>query len=312
MQVTKEGIERIKVANDLAALVAERGIEVRRKGRVVVARCPFHEEKTPSFTITPSKGLYHCFGCGAAGDVIGFVTKYDKVSFGAALETLARRAGLDLKKLTEERPQVVRQMPRQALTPPASNGKGSAEGAPLQGAPPAAVLPRVIEHYHRTFCEREDAQAYLKQRGLTDLDLLRALKVGYADGSLLKVIPKQGEVRDQLLALGVITSEGRELLGGCVVVPIPDPLTNQWTNLYGRGLRTPRHCYLPGPLRGVLNFQAARLSPEVILTESVLDAVSFHQAGISTAIPIYGTNGFTTDHLDTLKREGVRRDPCPR
>jgi len=307
MQVTKEGIERIKVANDLAALVAERGIEVRRKGRVVVARCPFHEEKTPSFTITPSKGLYHCFGCGAAGDVIGFVTKYDKVSFGAALETLARRAGLDLKKLTEERPQVVRQMPRQALTPPASNGKGSAEGAPLQGAPPAAVLPRVIEHYHRTFCEREDAQAYLKQRGLTDLDLLRALKVGYADGSLLKVIPKQGEVRDQLLALGVITSEGRELLGGCVVVPIPDPLTNQWTNLYGRGLRTPRHCYLPGPLRGVLNFQAARLSPEVILTESVLDAVSFHQAGISTAIPIYGTNGFTTDHLDTLKREGVRR-----
>jgi DNA primase len=228
MQVTKEGIERIKVANDLAALVAERGIEVRRKGRVVVARCPFHEEKTPSFTITPRKGLYHCFGCGAAGDVIGFVTKYDKVSFGAALETLARRAGLDLKKLMEERPHVVRQMPRQALTPPASNGKGSAEGAPLQGAPPAAVLPRVIEHYHRT-CEREDAQAYLKQRGLTDLDLLRTLKVGYADGSLLKVIPKQGEVRDQLLALGVITSEGRDssAAASSSLSPTPSPTSGR-------------------------------------------------------------------------------------
>src|SRR5262249_48414620 len=107
--------------------------------------------------------------------------------------------------------------------------------------------------------------------------------------------------------LGVITKEGRELLGGCVVVPIPDPVSGGWTTLYGRGLRTPRHCYLPGPLRGVLNYQAARSSSEVILPQSVLDALSFHQAGIGAAIPIYGANGFTDDHLDLLKREGVRR-----
>ncbi|HJS58441.1 MAG TPA: CHC2 zinc finger domain-containing protein [Vicinamibacteria bacterium] len=73
MQVTKEGIERIKASNPLEAVIAEHGIELRRKGRVVVACCPFHEEKTASFTVTPSKGLYHCFGCGAGGDVIGFV-----------------------------------------------------------------------------------------------------------------------------------------------------------------------------------------------------------------------------------------------
>src|SRR6266568_4246921 len=292
MQVTKEGIERIKAANELGAVLAERGIQLRRKGRVLVARCPFHEEKTPSFTITPSKGLFHCFGCGAAGDVIGFVTKYDKVGFGGAIDALARRAGLDAEKLMGEGLRTPRPTPLQALTPPPSNEKPVAEGAPLKGAPPpaAAVLSRVIEHYHLTFCEREDAQAYLKQRGLMDHDLLRALKVGYADGSLLKVLPSDGELR-----------------GGCVVVPIPDPVSGAWTNLYGRGLRTPRHCYLPGPLRGVLNFQAARLSPEVILTESVLDALSFLEAGISTAIPIYGTNGFTSDHLDTLKREGVKR-----
>ena len=72
-------------------------------------------------------------------------------------------------------------------------------------------------------------------------------------------------------------------------------------------MRAPRHCYLPGPLRGVLNFQAARLSSEVVLTESVFDALSFHQAGVGVAIPIYGTNGFTVDHLDCLKREGVKR-----
>jgi hypothetical protein len=170
-----------------------------------------------------------------------------------------------------------------------------------------ALLSRVVEHYHRSFCERKDAQQYLAKRGLVDVDLLKAFKVGYADGSLLKAVPKSGEVKDELRALGVVSKDNRELLGGCVVVPIPDPVTGEWTTLYGRGLRTPRHCYLPGPLRGVLNFQAARSSSEVILAESVLDALSFHQAGISTAIPIYGTNGFTAELLDLLKREQVRR-----
>jgi DNA primase len=316
VQVTKEGIERIKSANDLAAVVAERGIELKKKGRQLVASCPFHKERTASFNVSSAKGLFHCFGCGASGDVIGFVTKLDKVSFGGALEALARRAGLDLGRLMEGRPRILQRTPLSALTPPRSgNGdsdsQASAASAHLGGAPPppmaGEVLSRVVEHYHRTFCEREDAQAYLAKRGLVDRDLLRALKIGYADGSLLKVIPKDGEVREALVSLGVITPEGRELLGGCVVVPIPDPLTGQWTNLYGRGVKTPRHCYLPGPLRGVLNFQAARLSPEVILTEAILDALSFHQAGISVAIPIFGVNGMTPDHFDLLKREGVRR-----
>jgi DNA primase len=313
MQVSKEGIERIKSANSIEAVLAERGVELKRKGRTLIARCPFHSpDKTPSFTVTPSKGLYHCFGCGAAGDVIGFVTKHDKLSFGGALEVLARRAGLDLAKVMEPPPRRLQRTPLEALTPPPAlrvpAPPPNSNSVPVEGlVHPSALLARVVDHYHRTFCEREDAQAYLSKRGLTDADLLRALKVGYADGSLLKTIPKSGEVRDQLVSLGVVTREGRELLGGCVVVPIPDPLTGQWANLYGRGLRTPRHCYLPGPLRGVLNFQAARLSTEVILTESVLDALSFLQAGVSLAIPIYGTNGFTPDHLDTLKREGVRR-----
>ncbi|HEM47533.1 MAG TPA: toprim domain-containing protein, partial [Alphaproteobacteria bacterium] len=317
MQVTKEGIERIKAASDLAEVVAERGIRLQKKGRQLVAPCPFHEEKTASFNVSSSKGLFHCFGCGASGDVIGFVTKYDKVSFSAALETLARRAGLDLAKLMEERPRIRQKTPLPVLTRAPEIGhtttspKAPAEGALLHGAPqqPSAValLPRVIDHYHRTFCEREDAQAYLRRRGITDADLWKAHRIGYADGSLLKTIPKTGEVRDELLALGIITSEGRELLGGCIVVPIPDPASGQWTSLYGRGMKTARHCYLPGPLRGVLNFQAARTSEEVVLTESIFDALSFHQVGVSVAIPIYGTNGFTSDHLDLLKREQVRR-----
>jgi DNA primase len=315
MQVSKAGIERIKAANELSAIVAERGIDLKKKGRQLVGSCPFHQEKTASFNVSSAKGLFHCFGCGAAGDVIGFVTKHDKLSFGGALEALARRAGLDLRELMEERPPVQRRTPLDALTPP-RNGKpasanATAEGAPLPGAPqqPNAgeVLARVVDHYHRTFCEREDAQAYLVERGITDTDLVPALAIGYADGSLLELAPPKSELRAQLVSLGVVTAEGRELLGGCIVVPIADPLSGSWTSLYGRGLKTARHCYLPGPLRGVLNFQAARTSEEVVLAESIFDALSFHQAGIAIAIPIWGTNGFTPDHFDLLKREQVKR-----
>jgi len=316
MQVTKEGIESIKGANPLEAVVAERGIELRRKGRHLVAHCPFHaDKKTASFTVTPARGLFHCFGCGAAGDVIGFVTKHDKLSFPAAVKSLAERASLDLESLMKAGPRILPRTPVAALTPPPlsalapGNGHGGNghDGQALSDAAAGALLARVVDHYHRAFCERKDAQEYLGKRGLTDVDLLRALRVGYADGSLLKTLPRGGDVREQLVRLGIVTAEGRELLGGCIVVPIPDPVSGQWVNLYGRGLRTPRHCYLPGPFRGVLNFHAARTSDEVILTESILDAMSFLQAGISTAIPLYGTNGFTADHLDLLKREQVRR-----
>lgn len=300
MHVTKEGIDRLKAANPLEAVLVDRGVELKKKGRVLVARCPFHEEKTASFTVTPAKGLYHCFGCGARGDVFGFITRRDKVGFPRAMEVLARRAGLDLRELMNERP---------IVNGASGHGHGvpQIETAAVDSSTTRRLLGSVVEHYHRTFCERPDAQEYLQARGLVDPELLRSWKVGYADGSLLKTIPKSGEVRDGLVALGVITAEGRELMGGCVVFPIPDPLSAAWINIYGRGVKSDRHCYLPGPLRGVFNFQAARTGEEVILTESVIDACSFHQAGVRNSIPLYGINGFTSDHLDLLKREGVKR-----
>ena len=180
--------------------------------------------------------------------------------------------------------------------------------APADAAVTAsALLARVVAHYHQTFCTRREGHAYLATRGLTDPALLKTFQIGYADGSLLKRLPRSGAARERLREVGVLTAEGRELLGGCIVVPIPDPTTGAWTTLYGRGVKTARHCYLPGPLRGVLNFQAARSHDTVILTESILDALSFLQAGITSAIPIYGTNGFTADHLDLLTRERVTR-----
>ena len=348
--MTAAGIARLKAANRIEDVIGERGIRLKKKGKQLFALCPFHKEKSASFCVTAGgeEGHFHCFGCGASGDVIGFLVKHDGVTFREAVKTLCRRAGLRFEDVVEEdpkrKPKPQPKTPIEALTPPPaevmkakasttakkertaaaprSSARGSAPAStsassasepdvPGQAGElaPGAALALVVDHYHRKLGESPEALDYLsKKRGLEDFDLLRAHKVGFADGSLLRAVPKSGRLREQLVELGVITKENRELLGGCIVVPIPDPLTGQWTTLYGRGIKTPRHCYLPGPLRGVLNFQAARLSDEIVLTESVLDALSFHQAGVATAIPIYGTHGFlVSDHLDMLKREGVKR-----
>jgi DNA primase len=98
VKVSREQIESIKRQVDLGALVAERGIELQRKGQHLFALCPFHRERTPSFVVTPHRGLFHCFGCGLGGDAIGFLVRYDGVSFPDALRMLAARAGVELSE----------------------------------------------------------------------------------------------------------------------------------------------------------------------------------------------------------------------
>jgi DNA primase len=93
MHVSREGIDEIKRRNDLAEVVTEHGITLRRRGRTLFGLCPFHEEKTPSFGVSRESGLFHCFGCGVGGDVIGFVCRSRKITFGEALEWLSNRTG---------------------------------------------------------------------------------------------------------------------------------------------------------------------------------------------------------------------------
>ncbi len=101
LRITREGIDRLKSANPLADVVAERGIRLVRRGRHLFGLCPFHHEDTPSFVVTPEKGLFHCYGCGAGGDEIGFVVRYEGMGFRDVLEGLARRAGYSLRELME-------------------------------------------------------------------------------------------------------------------------------------------------------------------------------------------------------------------
>ena len=101
MRVSREGIDEIKRRNDLAEVVTEHGIELKRRGKTLFGLCPFHQEKTGSFAVSREAGLFHCFGCGAGGDVIGFVVRFHQLSFPEALRRLADRAGLELARLME-------------------------------------------------------------------------------------------------------------------------------------------------------------------------------------------------------------------
>jgi DNA primase len=98
MHVTREGIDEIKRRNDLAEVVIEHGIELKPRGKTLFGLCPFHEEKTASFAVSRDSGLFHCFGCGVGGDVIGFIVRLHQVSFPEALRRLALRAGLPVPR----------------------------------------------------------------------------------------------------------------------------------------------------------------------------------------------------------------------
>ncbi len=295
MYVTKEAIERVRARCDLVAVVESRGVRLQRRGRNYVGLCPFHEDHEPSLVVNPEKQLWHCFGACAAnggksgGDVFAFVARKDGVTFLEAM-----------KKLGYEEP------PRTRGTRPGAGMKSAASSPGISEAGRRHLLASVVGHYHRVFRERAEGQAYLKGRGLVDPEMLQAFEVGYVDGSLLRTFDAQGEVGRALREAGLVTEKGRELFSGCVVFPLRLP-DEGIAGLYGRHTERDQHLYLPGPRRGVFHWQALKASSDVILTESVIDALTLYQAGLRNMSCVYGVQGLTPDHEELLQRFRVKR-----
>jgi DNA primase len=277
--IDADAIERVKRSVDLTAIVRSHGVELRRKGKQLVGRCPFHSpDRTPSFFVDPTMGTWKCFGACAAkgdeksgGDAIRFVMKADRLTFKQAIAKLGGtmepkpRASSRAKKTT--------------------NGNDD-----------LALLARVVDFYARTLESSPAAQKYLASRGLVNAELWSAYRIGHADGSLLT--KAKGALREGLVRLGVIVND-RELLHDCVVFPLVDR-AGVVVGLYGRAIDRDQHLYLPGPKRGLFNAETLRGAEEVILTESVIDALSCIEAGVMNVLPLYGTNGFTADHASLL------------
>jgi DNA primase len=272
MLIDKAEIERVKRANDLAALVRGRGVKLTRRGKQLVGLCPFHPDTEPSFIVDSKKQLWNCLGaCKEGGDVYRFVMKADGLDFREAHARL---------------------------------GGGEAEAKPI-GADDLDWLERAVEHYHKRLLETPAAQEYLRSRGITAPEIINAFRLGYSDGTLTEKLPPEGKAA--LRRIGVLTGSGRELMNGCVVFPLVAAPNGQVVSLYGRHCERRQHLYLPGERRGVFNPQGARNTDEVIITESVIDAAALWSAGLRNVIPIYGTTGLTEEIIEHLRECRVKR-----
>lgn len=305
-------LERLKTEVSLERLVEARGIVLKPRGADLVGLCPFHEDREPSLVVTPAKNLWHCFGCGLGGGVIDWVMKADGVSFRHAVELL--KEGL----------------PSLAVAEPAGLGGPVASSTPVKratvrrldapvtlDADDQALLNQVIDYYHATLKQSPEALAYLESRGIGSVEAIECFKLGYADRTLGLRLPEKtrkagAELRGRLVKLGVYRESGHEHFNGSLIIPVLDE-NGQVVEVYGRKRRddlrpgTPKHLYLPGPHRGVWNVAALSACSEILLCESLIDALSFWVAGYRNVTASYGVNGFTDDHVAAFQQSGIQR-----
>ncbi|MDO5505075.1 MAG: DNA primase [Pseudoxanthomonas suwonensis] len=297
-RIPESEIERLKAEVSLQRLVEAKGVKLARQGKDWLGRCPFHDDRTPSLVVSPAKNLWHCLGaCAMGGTVIDWVMKAEGVSFRHAVELLRNDAPLTGPVV------------RQATVPKLA--------APVDAdADDASALAQVIDYYHATLKQSPEALAYLASRGLEDAALIDRFRLGFANRTLGLRLPEKNrkagaEIRTRLQRLGVLRESGHEHFNGSLVVPVFDA-AGSVVEVYGRKITpnlrpgTLQHLYLPGPHRGVFNREAL-VSPEIILTESLIDALTFWNAGYRNVTAAYGVNGFTGEHAAALREAGTQR-----
>ena len=312
-RIPEEEIDRIKRDTDLAALVRSRGIELGKHGNGhLKGLCPFHKDTdNPNFIVTPGKGLWHCMACGAAGNAIQFVQKFDGVSFRHAFEILnegpaaySAPANAPNRWGTDEATRPMKRTTVRRLDNPVTPDAEDVE-----------LLGQVVDYYHERLLKTPQALDYLKSRGLQHDDAIERFRLGYADRTLGLRLPernrKEGKaIRERLIKLGLLRETGHEHFNGSVIVPVFDE-HGHVAEIYGRKNRKVSkpslpHLYLPGPHAGIWNADALQ-EPELILCEAPLDALTLWVNGIRNVTFIYGTEGFPDYLFDALLAHRVKR-----
>ena len=301
-RIPEHEVERLKQEISIQRLVEVQGIVLKPHGQDLIGRCPFHDDKTPSLVISPPKNLWHCLGaCQAGGSVIDWVMKVEGISFRHAAELLQADYQPSLAANGAVKHCTVPKLPV-ALVTQTEN---------------AQVLKQVVDYYHQTLKESPEALAYLTHRSLTDPEMIDRFQLGFANRTLNYRLPaktrKEGAaLRGQLQRLGLMRPSGHEHFNGSIVIPILDE-QGQVLELYGRKITerlrpgTPLHLYLPGPHKGVWNLEAVQATKEIILCESLIDALTFWCAGYRNVTASYGIEGFTADHLTAFQAAGTER-----
>ena len=298
--VPQEVKERLKREVSIQRLAETRGIKLRRVGKELIGLCPFHDDWNPCLNIDPVKNVWSCKGaCGEGGDVIRWVARAEGVSDGHAIALLKR-------DYAPSSGPVVKQSTVPKLPCPVT-----------LGAEDRAVMLEVVRYYSQTLRDTVEAKRYLEKRGLKSAEMLVRFKLGFSDRMLGPALPDRNrlagaEVRGQLERLGIVRTSGHEHLRGSLVIPVMN-LEGDVVQMYGRKINdnlrtgTDYHLYLPGPMRGVWNEEAFVASKEIILCESLIDALTFWCAGHRNVTASYGVNGFTKDHRAAFERHGTKR-----
>ena len=291
----EEIIEEVRSRNDIVDLISTY-VPLKKKGSSYFGLCPFHNEKSPSFSVSRDKQMYYCFGCGAGGNVFTFLMEYENFSFPEALKYLAERAGMELpeEELNEEAKRAMDEKARLR-----EMNKLSANC-----------------FYYLLHSKRgQKGLAYLKDRGITDTTI-KHFGLGYADiynDDLYRFLKSKGYSDEDLKDSALVTIDerrgGSDKFWNRVMFPIMD-VNNRVIGFGGRVMGDGSPKYLNSKetklfdksrnLYG-LNFARSSRKKEIILCEGYMDVISMHQAGFTNAVAALGT-AFTSGHGTLLKR----------
>jgi DNA primase catalytic core len=297
-------LERLKEEIALVRLVESTGVELKPHGADRIGHCPFHEDKTPSLVVSPKKNLWHCLGaCQKGGTVIDWVMQSQGVSFRHAVEIL--QEGHPLGAVAQGKHDAQRSTTQKLRSDLVTDVDDQ------------ALLTQVIDFYHETLKASPEALDYLRQRGLHHAELIDTFKLGFANRTLGYRLPAKNRkagsaLRGQLQHIGLLRKSGHEHFNGSLVIPVMDE-NGLISEVYGRkvtpNLRkgTPQHLYLPGPHAGVFNASVLSSCKEIILCESLIDALTFWCAGYRNVTASYGTAGFTDEIKQALIDHAIER-----
>ena len=295
MYYPDEVIEEVRMKNDIVDVISGY-VKLQKKGANYFGLCPFHNEKSPSFSVSPGKQMYYCFGCGAGGNVITFLMEYENYTFQEALSSLADRAGVNLPKM--------------------EYGREAREQAELR-ARLLEVNKLAANYFYYQMKQPQGKAAYdyfhLK-RGLADETIVH-FGLGYSNKTsddLYRYLKGKGYEDSFLKDTGLVTLEergGRDKFWNRVMFPIMD-VNNRVIGFGGRVMGDGEPKYLNSPetklfdkSRNLYGLNYARLSREgyLLICEGYLDVISLHQAGFTNAVASLGT-AFTSQHANVLKR----------
>ena len=294
MPIPERFLDELIARTDIVDLVSE-SVRLTKKGRNYWGLCPFHSEKTPSFSVSADKQIFKCFGCGKGGGAINFVMEMETLPFRDAVEVLAKRAGLEM---------------------PADTG-GPSAGARARREKLLAINKQAARTFHKWLYEPEGAQGleYLRKRGLSQRTLTR-FGLGFAPNrwdALIEALAQEGYDKRDLLdaGLAVNNKDGRiyDRFRNRVMFPIID-IRGEVIGFGGRVMDDSTPKYLNSPdtpvynkSRNVFALNIAKKSKagRVILTEGYMDTISLHQAGFDSAVASLGTS-LTQEHAQLLSR----------